>query len=72
MRTMARSSTSDANVRSAVNPAEDTKSLVMAAMGELVDGGKAEWNRTATGEVELRLVSGEVFVLGEVSVTRVA
>jgi len=43
-----------------------------ASTGELVDDGKAVWSRTASGEVELRLLSGEVFVLGEVSVTRVA
>ncbi|WP_352633874.1 hypothetical protein [Mesorhizobium sp. M0496] len=43
----------------------------MAAIGELVDGGKAEWSRTATGEIELRLLTGEVFVLGEIFVTRV-
>jgi len=44
----------------------------LAAIGELVDDGKAVVSRTASGEVELRLLSGEVFVLGEVSVTRVA
>lgn len=46
--------------------------MVMAAIGELVGGGHAEWSRSGTGEIELRLVSGEVFVLGEVSVMRVA
>lgn len=44
----------------------------MAAIGGLVDEGRAEWNHTATGEIELRLLSGEVFVLSEMSVTRVA
>ncbi|WP_352696545.1 hypothetical protein [Mesorhizobium sp. M0152] len=44
----------------------------MAAIGKLVDSGKAEWSRAATGEIELRLLSGEVFLLGEVFVTRVA
>ncbi|MGX7873738.1 hypothetical protein ACVDG5_014115 [Mesorhizobium sp. ORM6] len=43
----------------------------MAAISELVDEGKAEWNHAATGEIELRLSTGEVFVLGEESVTRV-
>jgi hypothetical protein len=52
--------------------ASDAKSMVMAAIGELVDDGKAKWNRTATGEIELRLLTGEVFLFGEVSVTRVA
>lgn len=72
MRTMARSSTASANSQIANNGAEDSKSLVLAAIGELVDGGKAEWSRTATGEIELRLLSGEVFLLREVSVTRIA
>jgi len=75
MRTMARSSTSSANIQISGSVAisrEDAKSQVLAAIGELVDDGKAEWSRTATGEIELRLVSGEVFVLGETSVTRVA
>ncbi|MBZ9807345.1 hypothetical protein LB542_13265 [Mesorhizobium sp. BR1-1-9] len=76
MRATARSSTTGANIQlpngAAVRRAEDAKSLVMAAIGRLVDGSKAEWSRTATGEIELRLESGEVFLLGEVAVTRVA
>ncbi|TGQ86357.1 hypothetical protein EN851_30385 [Mesorhizobium sp. M8A.F.Ca.ET.208.01.1.1] len=73
MRAMARSPTTGANSQIANGAAvrEDAKALVMAAIGELVHGGKAEWNRTATGEIELRLLSGEVFLLGEMSVTRV-
>ena len=77
MRAMARSPAIDANVRirnaAAVGPrAQDAKSLVMAAIGALVDDGKAEWSGTATGEIELRLLTGEVFLLGDVSVTRLA
>lgn len=77
MRAMARSPTTSANGQirgSAVGDqrAENAKSFVMTAIGELVDGGTAEWTLTATGEIELRLLNGEVFVLGEVSVTRVA
>ncbi len=75
MRAMARSSATGANIEIANGAAvdlEDAKSRILAAIGELVDEGKAEWHRTGTGEIELRLVSGEVFVLGEVSVTRVA
>ncbi|WP_244571359.1 MULTISPECIES: hypothetical protein [Mesorhizobium] len=69
---MARSSTAGAKIESANSAAIDAKSRVLAAIGELVDAGKAEWSRAATGEVELRLLSGEVFLLGEVTVTRVA
>ena len=72
MRTMARSSTADTKSQIANGAAIDAKSQVLAAIGELVDDGKAEWTRTASGEVELRLLSGEVFVLGEVTVMRVA
>ena len=71
MRTMARSSTAGANSQIANGIAVDAKSQVLAAIGELVDGGKAEWRRTASGEIELRLLSGEVFLLGAVTVTRV-
>ncbi|MBZ9854248.1 hypothetical protein LB566_10570 [Mesorhizobium sp. CA13] len=76
MRATARSSITGANSQIsgsvAVRRAEDAKSLVMAAIRELVDAGQAEWNRTASGEFELRLLTGEVFLLGEMSVTRVA
>ncbi|WP_244730812.1 hypothetical protein [Mesorhizobium sp. 113-3-3] len=69
---MARPSAARAQSQNANGAAIDAKSRVLAAIGELVDSGKAEWSRTATGEVELRLLSGEVFLLGEVAVTRVA
>ncbi|BCG72225.1 hypothetical protein MesoLj113a_33830 [Mesorhizobium sp. 113-1-2] len=72
MRTMARSSAAGANSQIANGAAIDAKSQVLAAIGELVDDGKAEWSRTATGEVELRLLSGQVFLLGEATVTRVS
>ena len=75
MRTMARSSTTGANGQTQAAGSRrkpDAKSLVLATIGELVDDGKAEWNRTATGEIELRLLTGEVFLLGDVFVTRVA
>jgi|GEM_PF-5303452 len=72
MRTMARSSAAGANIEIANSAAIDAKSQVLAAIGGLVADGKAEWSRTASGEIELRLLSGEVFLLGEVAVTRVA
>ncbi|MCH4554797.1 hypothetical protein ACVILI_005021 [Mesorhizobium sp. USDA 4775] len=72
MRTMARPSAAGANIEIANGAAIDAMTQVLAAIGELVDDGKAVWSRTASGEVELRLLSGEVFLLGEVSVTRVA
>ena len=77
MRTMARSSEGSTDATSQTQAAGSrrapaAKSLVMATIGALVDDGKAEWNRTATGEIELRLLTGEVFLLGDVFVTRVA
>jgi len=75
MRAMARSPTTDAktrNVAAASPRTQDAKSLVMTAVGQMVDNGKAEWNLTTTGDIELRLLTGEVFLLGEISVTRVA
>ena len=77
MRAMARSSTTDAtsptrNGAAVSRDTEHAKSMVMAAISELVDDGKAKWTRTPTGEVELRLLSGAVFLLGELFVTRVA
>ena len=57
----------------AIGPATgQAKSLVMTAIGQMVEDGKAEWSRTATGETELRLLTGEVFLLGEISITRIA
>ncbi|RWB00468.1 MAG: hypothetical protein EOQ39_19800 [Mesorhizobium sp.] len=72
MRAMARSHDNVTDGTAAGKSAEKAKSQVMAAISELVDDGKAEWNHTVTGDIELRLLSGEVFVLGEVSITRVA
>ncbi|WP_246671619.1 hypothetical protein [Mesorhizobium sp. B2-4-12] len=72
---MASSSAAGANIQppgSAAVRREDAKSQVLAAIGGLVDAGKAELRHGPKGETELRLPSGEVFVLGEVSVTRVA
>ncbi|ESY70138.1 hypothetical protein NKJ90_10765 [Mesorhizobium sp. M0051] len=72
MRAMA--SSPDANSRTqaaASRRIQEAKSRVMAVIGTLVDDGRAEWSRTATGEIELRLWTGEVFVLGEIFVTRV-
>ncbi|TGQ64189.1 hypothetical protein EN829_020385 [Mesorhizobium sp. M00.F.Ca.ET.186.01.1.1] len=72
MRAMARPSDAEKQVLSgAAASRDDAKSKVLAAIGALVDGGRAEWSRSASGEIELRLSTGEVFVLGAVSVTRV-
>ena len=52
--------------------ADPAKALVMASIGELVSRGHAEWRTLLSGDVELRLATGEVFLLGDRSVTRTA
>ncbi|MER9948448.1 hypothetical protein [Mesorhizobium sp. M0047] len=72
MRAMASSPDTNSRTQAAASRRiQEAKSRVMAVIGTLVDDGRAEWSRTATGEIELRLWTGEVFVLGEIFVTRV-
>jgi hypothetical protein len=47
------------------------KALVMSHIGQLVRDGDAEWSRLANGDVELRLLSGEIFLLADNSITRI-
>ena len=48
------------------------KALVMSSIAELVNRGCAQWSTLESGDVELRLPSGEIFVLGDQTVTRIA
>jgi hypothetical protein len=48
------------------------KALVMSSIAELVSRGRAEWSTLESGDVELRLPDGEIFVLGDQTVTRIA
>jgi hypothetical protein len=48
------------------------KALVMSSIAELVSRGCAEWSTLESGDVELRLPGGEIFVLGDQTVTRIA
>lgn len=41
----------------------------MAAIRRLVDDDLAEWDRTDDGETELRLVTGETFIIGNDGIT---
>jgi hypothetical protein len=50
---------------------DPAKSLVMKHLGQLVSDGFAEWRTVADNEIELRFVSGEVFLLAETTITRV-
>jgi hypothetical protein len=65
----------------ALNPAEDgsrpedqdvAKSLVMAGVGRIVEDGGAVLIPLQSGALELRFLSGEIFHLGENTVTRIA
>ena len=46
------------------------KTLALAAIGRWVAAGRAEWKTLETGEIELRLPSGETFLLAESAITR--
>jgi hypothetical protein len=50
---------------------DPAKVLVMAYIGELVGDGHAEWTLLANGDVELRFLTGEIFLLADTVVTRI-
>src|SRR3984893_4692689 len=51
---------------------DPAKTLVMTHIGQFVHDGYAEWNMLDNGDVELRFFSGEVFLLADATMTRVA
>jgi hypothetical protein len=51
---------------------DPAKVRVMAHFRELVADGHAEWHTLESGEIELRLHSGEVYLLANTTVTRLA
>ncbi|MSO82977.1 MAG: hypothetical protein EXQ53_06745 [Acidobacteria bacterium] len=50
---------------------EMAKTLVFDALQMLVEEGRASWRSNVNNELELQLLSGEMFVLGDAGVTRV-
>ncbi len=50
---------------------ELAKVIVFDALLRLVENGLAVWHRNAGDELELQVVSGEVFALGDTGITRV-
>jgi hypothetical protein len=50
---------------------DPTKMLVMTYLDQLVGDGFAEWRMLENEEVELRYVTGEVFLLTDTTVTRI-
>jgi hypothetical protein len=52
--------------------ADPTKALVMTYFDELVSHGYAEWSPLDNGDVELRFFGGQVFLLADTTITRIA
>jgi hypothetical protein len=50
---------------------KSAKSLVMTYLEQFVSDGSAEWRVLEDDVLELRFVSGEVFVLADTTITRV-
>jgi hypothetical protein len=44
----------------------------MSFAGQLVADCQAEWDVRANGDIELRFHTGEIFILGEMIVSRIA
>jgi hypothetical protein len=51
--------------------ADTDKSLVMNWIGDLIKAGHAEWGVLSNGNIELRFMTGEIYHLGDETVTRV-
>jgi hypothetical protein len=52
--------------------ADAAKTFVMTYIGLLVADGYAEWDMLENGDVQLRCHSGEIFLLAETMIVRVA
>ena len=52
--------------------ADPMKPLVMKYIGQLVAAGHAEWEMRENGSVQLRCRTGEIFLLEETMIVRVA
>jgi len=48
------------------------KALVMARIGQLVANGFAAWERRDNGEIEVSFASGEIYLLAETTILRLA
>jgi hypothetical protein len=60
------------DISAATHAANTSKVMIIAHFAELVRAGLAEWTRLDTGATEVRLGTGEVFVLGDTAVTRLS
>ena len=53
-----------------VDPADLAKVEVFAFLSQLAETGQATLSPLATGEIEVRFLSGEAFLLGKTTITR--
>jgi hypothetical protein len=51
---------------------DPAKTLVMAHLRRLVSGGLAEWHMLENGDIRLRLLTGETYLLRKTTVIRIA
>jgi hypothetical protein len=51
---------------------DPAKALVMRYVRQLVADGHAEWDLLANGEIEVRFRTGDGFIFGETTITRIA
>jgi hypothetical protein len=52
--------------------ADPAKVLVMTHFRQLVADGHAQWHGLASGDIQLRLHSGETYLLAKTTITRIA
>jgi hypothetical protein len=52
--------------------ADPTKAYVINYFGKLVSDGHAQWHLHENGDIRIRFHTGEIFLLAETTVTRIA
>jgi hypothetical protein len=51
---------------------DPAKTLVMMYLSQFVNDGYAEWHARDDGDFELRFVTGEIFLMADTTMTRLA
>ena len=59
------------DIREGCLHSDPAKALVMRVLGDFVAQGLAEWKRRDTGEIELRWLTGETFLLSDTTIRRI-
>ncbi|WEK02267.1 MAG: hypothetical protein P0Y59_11475 [Candidatus Sphingomonas phytovorans] len=52
--------------------ADPARAMTIACFGRFVADGRAEWAIPGNGDIHLRMISGEVFLLAETEVVRIS